>query len=118
MDAIGFFNRMIITGYDWLVIHLKVMAIVFIYYFVQPLGVIGCVLCTTVRCVTICRFGLYANFYKSIVLGLFFFLTVYMQGYVVCHNNQILIILIKKSAVRMGEKKNGENKEKTWNTKV
>ena len=65
--AIGFFNHMIITGCDWLVIHVKIMVITFIYCFVQPFAVIGCVLG-----ITICRIDLYVNFYKIIVLGLFF----------------------------------------------
>ena len=60
--AVGFFNHMIITGCDWLVIHVEVMVIIFIYYFVQPFAVIG-----FIRCVTICRVGLYLDFYKITV---------------------------------------------------
>ena len=64
--AIGFFNHMIIPSCDWLVIHVKIMVIIFIYYFLQPFAVVGCV-----RCVTICRVGLYADFIKSPFLGCF-----------------------------------------------
>ena len=34
--TIGVFNNMIITGCDWLVLYVKIMVIIFIYYFVQP----------------------------------------------------------------------------------
>ena len=65
--AIVFFNQVIITGCDWLVIHVKIMVIIFIYYSLQPFAVIGCVLR-----VTISRVGLYVDVYKITVLGLFF----------------------------------------------
>ena len=64
--AISFFNHMIITSCDWLVIHVKIMAIVFIYHFLQPFDVVGCV-----RRVTICRVSLYADFIKSPFWGCF-----------------------------------------------
>ena len=41
--AIGFLYNMIIPDYDWLVTYVKIMAIIFVYYFAQPFAVIGCV---------------------------------------------------------------------------
>ena len=43
------------------------MAIISVYYFLQPFDVVGCV-----RHVTICRVGLYADFMKSPFRGCFF----------------------------------------------
>ena len=59
-SAIGFFNHMIISSCDWLVINVKIMVINFSDYFLQPFDVVGCV-----QRVTICRVGLYADFIKS-----------------------------------------------------
>ena len=46
LDAVAllvFFNHTIIPSCDWLVIHVKIMVIIFIYYFLQPFAVVGCV---------------------------------------------------------------------------
>ena len=59
LDAVAllvFFNHLIIPSCDWLIIHVKIMVIIFIYYFLQPFAVVGCV-----RRVTICRVGFYAR---------------------------------------------------------
>ena len=59
-------HNKLITSCDWLVIHRKIMAIIFIYYFLQPFAVVGCV-----RHVTICRVGLYTDFIKLPFWGCF-----------------------------------------------
>ena len=70
------------------------MVIIFIYYLAQPFAVIMCV-----HHVTICRVGLYVDFYKITILGLFFFsrlmceIGLYAGIYGICFLRQAIRIL-------------------------
>ena len=87
--AIGFFRHMIIPSYDWLVIHVKTMASIFIYNFLQPFDVVGCA-----QRVTICRVVLYADFIKSRFRAVFLE-SAYMQDRLICEDIRYIKIYAK-----------------------